>query len=243
MRLAILSDIHGNYEALQEIVCDFKKSNIDSVIFLGDLVMKGPEPKEVFETLKKLNPICWIKGNTELWLSDKRTQNESINSTLKEIELYRNFAIERLSIDSINFMLGCPEKKSLTIENKTFLCVHGSPRSITEALYPNNNFKDTIESVKEDVILCGHSHIPFKQKIGNKILFNPGSVGCSYDGEADTSYGIIDITQASIDFSIKRLNYPITKLIANAKKENFPNLEAYANLIKEAKNYRKELKL
>lgn len=240
MRLAILSDIHGNYEALQEIVCDLTKNNISSVIFLGDLVMKGPQPKEVFQTLKELNPLCWLKGNTELWLSDERTQNESINSNLKEIELYRNFAIERLSRDSINFMLNCPEKKSLIIENKSFLCVHGSPRSITEALYPGSNFKNAISNVQEDIILCGHSHVPFVKKIGTKILFNPGSVGCSYDGQANSSYGIIDITQSNIDFSIKRLSYSITKLIANAKRENFPNLQMYASLIKEAKKYRKE---
>lgn len=235
MRLAILSDIHGNYEALQEIVCDLTNNNISSVIFLGDLVMKGPQPKEVFQTLKELNPLCWLKGNTELWLSDKRTQNESINSTLKEIELYRNFAIERLSKDSINFMLNCPEKKSLAIKSKNFLCVHGSPRSITEALYPSSNFKNAIKNVKEDIILCGHSHVPFVKKIEDKVLFNPGSVGCSYDGQANSSYGIINITESNIDFSIKRLSYSITKLMDNAKKENFPRLQVYASLIKDAK--------
>ena len=209
MRLAVLSDIHGNYEALKKALIDMEKNRINTVIFLGDLVMKGPQPQETFDSLKKINPICWLKGNTDLWLSPVRTSCETNNSTSKEIESYRNFALKRLTQDSIKFILNCPTQKSLFFKNWDILCVHGSPRSIVETLIPNtdiNTFEEILKYVEEDIILCGHSHIPFVKKIDKKIIFNPGSLGCPYDGKNDVSYGIININSSSISFCIRRIN-------------------------------------
>lgn len=234
MRLAILSDIHGNYEALRKVIIDIKKNKIDAVIFLGDLVMKGPQPQNVFYALKELSPICWLRGNTELWLSSKRSKYETSSSILKEIALYREFALKRLTKENINFMLNCPAQKSLSFENRAILCVHGSPRSIIEALTPSTDvitFKQITRDIKENIILCGHSHIPFIKKIDEKIVFNPGSVGCPYDGNSNSSYGIININSSTTTFCIRRIDYPIKELICVAKKENFPNVSYYENLI------------
>lgn len=235
MRLAIVSDIHGNHEALKRVLLDIEKSKIDEVIFLGDLVMKGPEPREVFESLKELKPICWLKGNTELWLSKNRTRNESNSSTLKEIELYRSFALKSLSKDSIDFMLSCPEKHSMIIKNIKMLFVHGSPRSIIEALTPEADLKEVIQNVNEDIILCGHSHLPFIKRIGSKVLFNPGSVGCPYDGDPRASYGILNISNLGVSFCIKRVNYSIERLLASASKVNFPYIKAYEKALKKGR--------
>lgn len=235
MKLAILADIHGNYEALKYVMLDIKKNDIDKVIFLGDLVMKGPNPKEVYESLKKITPICWLRGNTDLWLSEKRTGNESSSSTIKEIEIYREFALKRLSKNDIDFLLNCPEKQSVAIGNLKMLFVHGSPRSSIEALKPSSNLREALKDVEEEIVFCGHSHIPFIEKVGAKILFNPGSVGCSYDGDTRASYGIMSINFDEIDFYIQKVSYPIENLIFSAETEKFPYLGTYEQLIKKGK--------
>ncbi len=240
MRLAILSDIHGNNEALEKVVLDIEKNDIDGVVFLGDLVMKGPNPMEVYESLKKLKPICWLKGNTDLWLSDTRTENESSCRDLGEIELYRNFCLERITSNSIDFILNCPEKQSVNIGKINMLCVHGSPRSIVEVLSPSMNLEEVFEDLEEDIILCGHSHIPFLKKVGKKILFNPGSVGSPYDGNPSASYGVMEIKNDEVYFNIRRVIYPIDKLIKSAFALTFPSYEDYGYFIKKGIKYRKD---
>jgi predicted phosphodiesterase len=70
MKIAIISDIHGNNVALMEVLKDIKRRRIEEVIFLGDLVMVGTQPQEVFETIEEIKPIVWINGNTDLWLNE-----------------------------------------------------------------------------------------------------------------------------------------------------------------------------
>ena len=65
MKIAVFSDVHANISALEAILNDIQSSNIDLYAFLGDLVINGPSPKQVFETIRKLNPGVWIKGNTD----------------------------------------------------------------------------------------------------------------------------------------------------------------------------------
>lgn len=234
MKLAIISDIHGNYEALKEVLLDIKKNGINMVIFLGDLVLKGPEPQAVFDALKTLEPICWLKGNTELWLSSKRTTSDTNSSSLNEIAIYRKYALKNLSSESIAFLLNCPTEKTLTLKRHNILCVHGSPRSIVEGLSSNTHIKTLktlTQNLKEDIILCGHTHIPFIKNIDKKTIFNPGSVGCPYDGKNSACYGIMNIENSSVNFCIRRITYPFEKLIRIANTKNFPNANHYNQLI------------
>jgi len=91
--------------------------------------------------------------------------------------------------------------------------------------------KEIVQPIDEDIIMCGHSHLPFARRLGKKIIFNPGSLGCPYDGKSSVSYGIININSSEISFYIKRVNYSTRALIAAAKRENFPYINNYENLI------------
>jgi len=65
MKIAIISDIHGNLTALNAVLQDIEKQGIENFFFLGDLVMNGPNPREVMEIIEDLGPEVWIKGNTD----------------------------------------------------------------------------------------------------------------------------------------------------------------------------------
>lgn len=97
MRIAVLSDMHGNGIALNCVINDMKKQNINKVIILGDVVMKGPMPSEVMKELKKLDIVTWIKGNTDEWFKEINEDFKPKNNNEKELYEYYKYAETKLT--------------------------------------------------------------------------------------------------------------------------------------------------
>lgn len=237
MKIAVLSDIHGNGVALKYVISEIKKQNINKVIILGDVVMKGPMPSEVMTGLKSLNVLGWIKGNTDEWF--KEINEESTPKTKREKELYNycKYAKANMSEENIEFINNLPVEYSLVFNGVKILCVHGTPKSIVQAIdgsVPVNEIKEMIKDVKEDIIICGHSHCPFIGEVEGKKIFNTGSIGNSLDRDNSASYGILDFSDGNIKLINRRISYPIDEIIEIAEKNNFPYLSKYKNIIKNA---------
>lgn len=235
MGIAIISDIHGNNVAFEAVIRDIEGQGINQIIFLGDLVMVGPEPKLVINMLKALNPLCWIKGNTDMWF-DEMSGNWA-PKTEKEWELYEyyQYAKARLNKDETEFILRRPITEVVECMGKSILCVHGSPRAVNEIMdyrVPEEYLMQMIEGVKEDIIVCGHSHVPYIGEHKGKYIFNVGSVGKPLDGDNRASYGIVNTRQDDEpEFEIRRVNYSISEILNLAKVENFPNVEKYETVL------------
>jgi len=219
MNVAILSNIHGNSYALNAVISDINSLNISEIVFLGDLVISGPSPSEVFQELRNLRPKCWIKGNTDGWFAEI---NDDWSPTTKQEEsLYKIYIYARnhLNQESIDFLLKRPEKCVFENAGVTILAVHGSPRSISEGIgksTSHSELKQIFSNIEESIIVSGYSHVPFIGSVANKIIFNVGSIGMSLDGDNRASYGIIKIEDQSPKCSIRRVIYPISKTLALA---------------------------
>ena len=238
MNIAFFSDVHGNIQALNAVLSDIKSLNIAKIIFLGDLVINGPSPLEVFEKMQKLRLMCWIKGNTDDWFVE--INEEWLPSTQQEENLFQLFlyAKKHLNNEYIDFLLDCPEKCALEIDGVTILAVHGSPRSYSEGIGKNlgqNELKSIFSDVQESVIVSGHTHIPYIGKVGKKTIFNVGSVGMSINGDNRAAYGVLKIKKGILECLIRRINYPIHETLAIAQKQGFPDLKNYKKKLKEAK--------
>lgn len=238
MKIAILSDIHGNLTALSAVLSDMKSLNVSEVAFLGDLVINGPSPSEVFQELRNLKCICWIKGNTDAWFEE--IDDNWSPATKHEVELYQNYlyARDHLNRESIEFLLSPPEQCSFEIGGVSILAVHGSPRSISEGIGEHTTREELNEifsNIEESIVICGHTHIPYIRKIENKVIFNVGSIGMPLDGDSRASYGILKIKNNIPKCLIRRIFYPINKTLTNAKNNNLPNLKKYEKILKEAK--------
>lgn len=238
MNIAILSDVHGNSYALNAVIADINSHNISEVVFLGDLVINGPSPSKVFQELRNLRPKCWIKGNTDGWFAEI---NEEWSPTTKQEEkLFKTYIYARnlLKKESIDFLLKRPERCVFETAGVTILAVHGSPRSISEGIGKNISQSELIEifsNIEESVIVSGHSHVPFIGKVANKIIFNVGSIGMSLDGDNRASYGLIKIKNQTPKCSIRRVTYPISKILTIAKNREFPDLKNYKKMLNEAR--------
>ncbi|MFX0074530.1 MAG: metallophosphoesterase family protein [Candidatus Hermodarchaeota archaeon] len=238
MNVAVLSDIHGNIHALKAVLSDMKSLNISEVLFLGDLVINGPSPSEVFQEMELLKPSCWIKGNTDDWFAEI---NDGWSPTTKQEEkLYELFiyARNRLDTDSIDFLIELPETCTFKAAGISILAVHGSPRSYSEGIGTNineNELNTIISNIDESVLVSGHTHIPFIGKVENKTVFNVGSIGMPIDGDNRASYGIIRVENKSTNCIIRRVAYPVAETLAIAQNQNFPDFKSYEKKLKEAK--------
>lgn len=236
MKVAVLSDIHGNGVALQYAIRDLKSLSIKKVIILGDVIMKGPMPSQSLEMLKDkdLEIIGWIKGNTDLWLDEITDVWVPSTKREKEINLYYKYAKENLKEEQIVFIKKLPLECSINLSGISILCVHGTPQSIVEGIdnsVPEEEIKKAIKGVEEQLILSGHSHTSFIGEVDDKMIFNVGSIGNSVDGDNRISYGILDFVEDRVNLINRRISYPVGEIINIAIDNKFPLIDEYKSII------------
>ena len=238
MRFAILADIHGNDVALREVLNDVQLEGIKQFIILGDVVMVGPNPQLVMNTIKALNPTCWIKGNTDMWFEEITEDWTPSDERGEELYRYFKFCKDRLTREDKLFLTNLPIKESIKILGKSILCVHGSPRKANEIMdyrVPIEELEQMLDGVTETIVLCGHSHVPYVGTIAGKHIFNVGSVGRPLDGDKSASYGILDLSLLeSPQFMVKRVNYSIDETIKISEQLNFPNMKKFKYTLESA---------
>ena len=185
-RIAIISDIHGNLEALKSVLNDIKKRNIDNIYCLGDIIAKGSHQQECVDLIRNSCEVI-IKGNCdEYFTSDIDLTNKS-----KE-EINRiNWDKSKINSETAIFLNNLPFCYEFYMSGRLVRLVHAHPQKIDkfagnidklerlyELLLPSEN---TISDKKADVLIYGHIHTPYLQKIYNRFIINTGSVGNSID--------------------------------------------------------------
>lgn len=238
MKVAILADIHGNAVALREVLNDIQRESIEQFIILGDVVMVGPNPQLVMDFLRGLNPSCWIKGNTDMWFEEITEDWTPVDEREEELYRYFKYCKDGLISEDIHFLTNLPINESIKVSGKSILCVHGSPRKVNEIMdsrVPIEELEQMLEGIDETIVLCGHSHVPYIGVIGEKHIFNVGSVGRPLDGNQSASYGILDLDVVdSPKFIIKRVNYSIEETIEISEQLNFPNMKKFRYTLENA---------
>jgi len=224
MRVAVISDIHGNLEAFKQVLIDIGKSNIDNTICLGDNIGYGPEPEQVIDMIKDRN-IPTVMGNHELAVIDRNYL--SLFNPLARKSLLRT--IELISEEAINFISGL--EPFLVRHECRF--VHGFPPD-SAAMYLFQVSEDelllTFKQMKERICFLGHTHRleiidfnghiitrkPLSKKIisldrDHQYIINIGSVGQPRDGDNCAKYVIWDTLNDNIE--IKFIPYDIVSVI------------------------------
>lgn len=234
MKIGIISDVHGNDIALKAVIDRFKNELVEGIIYLGDLVAGGPNPKNTLELLKHQNIVSWIKGNT-----DCKYEEILMNNDHHELQEYYLYALGELSYEDLEYLTNKPKQEVVTLKGYDILCVHGSPRNIMEKMgkeVDKDKLLMMIEGVKSNIILCGHSHFPSIVELDDKVVVNAGSVGFPIDGDNRASYVILDINKNGYCFDFKRVEYNIENIINDARTKRLPELEEYEETIKTAKS-------
>ncbi|WP_042274578.1 metallophosphoesterase family protein [[Clostridium] dakarense] len=243
MKIAVISDIHSNIYALESVLENINKKDVDMIVCTGDLVGYGTRPNEVIETLKK-NKILTIMGNYDDAIGNLKIACGCAYPDPKDAQkagLSMHFTSQTTTNENKEYLRSLPKELVFTFDNKTIRFVHGSTRLINEYLKENSKEADEVMSeLVEDILVCGHTHIPYAKYYGKKLLVNAGSVGKPKTNRPDANYVIIDIKNedevskipSSVEVEIIEVKYDFEK-IAKEIEENKILPNDFARLIRE----------
>lgn len=231
MRIAALGDIHGNLIALETVLADCRSRRAEKYFVLGDLVMKGPRPREVLEIVRQLPGIV-IQGNTDWFMgrpldADYRGKSENEQQL---VDILR-WGQELITPEDIHYLDNLPKTVVQEINGTRFLLCHGSPRKNMEKLLPetpDNELAEILSGQEEEIILAAHTHIPMVREFADKLIINTGSVGFPLDEDPRASYCLLDIfPDEPVRANIIRVEYDIEKHVTIARDLGFPHVPAY----------------
>lgn len=181
MRIGFISDIHGNFTALEAVLADIKNQNIDRLICLGDTVSLGPQPKEVLEALQNWNAVTVMGNHDQAILEPQRSAQFEITKHLIP-DLY--WGRERLANGDFEYIRSFAPVHSVRFPNGIeLLAFHGSPKATThliQATTPTELLDSYFGGQTASVFIGGHSHIQMHRRYGRKLILNSGSVGNAF---------------------------------------------------------------
>ena len=217
VRIAVLSDIHGNLPALQEVRKAVDSARPDYVAICGDLAMNGPDPVGTVDLVRELDRagafvIC---GNTDLAVTDGDFTAAFPWFTEGAPEAFKvaaEWARDELGDERVDYLRHLPWERRLRVDDTLIVFCHASPGSLTDGLGADLDPVVTIDRVSKtdaSVIVCGHTHLPEVREIGWRTLVNDGSAGYVFDGDPTASWALIEINEGKVTAEIKRTNYDV----------------------------------
>lgn len=233
MKIAVISDIHSNIYALEEVLKDIHNRNVDLTVCVGDLVGYCTFPNEVIDLIRKEN-ILIIMGNYDDAVGNIRIACGCDYPDPKDAEnaaASLSWTIKNTSEENRKYLRSLPSEIKFIFEGKEISFVHGSPRRINEYLKENSEeAKEVMEYFTEDILVCGHTHKPYYKMYGDKMLINAGSVGKSKTGKPDANYVIIDINKEEVQVDIVEVIYNFEKTAKAIEEAGLP--KEFAELIR-----------
>jgi putative phosphoesterase len=234
VRIAIVSDIHGNLTALEAVLKDLRFTSPDLILHGGDLADSGSRPAEVIDLIRDLG---WggVYGNTD----EVHFHPESLEVFASRSSAPKSlWAAVREMAAATEAMLGSERITWLStlprvLARESIALVHASPQSTWQAPGPDGSDRELTEtyaSLGRPVAVYGHIHRPFIRAIGELLVANSGSVSLSYDGDPRAAYLLVDDLRPTI----RRVEYEIDKEIRALSSCGLPHSDWLARMLKSA---------
>ena len=251
MRCAIISDIHGNLDALQTVLAD--AGEVDALWCLGDLVGYGPEPNACIDLLRSRSSLC-VAGNHD-WAAIGKMDTADFNPEASEAAMWTG---AQLSAENRTYLEGLPTQLAAG-ESGEFTLVHGSPRDpVWEYLTHLSAARLNFSYFQTPYCLVGHTHVPLVFRhpgpdgpnaeyetivpepdrgvlLGAaRLIVNPGSVGQPRDGNPDASYMLFESAPAPAGgeqpdaagrgtLTLRRVTYPVASVQQKMRQAGLPS--------------------
>lgn len=200
MKLAVISDIHGNLVALKEVFKKIEEIKVDGIIWCGDYITDVPMAKEVLEYMKEKiaeYPSWVVRGNREDYLIDYG-KNYEIDWDIKRSKAPLIFTFKYLDIEDIKYIESFPEEVVVSVPD--------APEIYVTHYFPN-------KELEQKYIVFGHYHYPIFLKKKGKIVLNPGSVGIPNTGDAGSDFLILKLEDGKWIPKFYHVDYNIEEVI------------------------------
>ena len=235
MRIAVISDIHGNQLALEAVLQDLdRQPPVDQLVVAGDLCLNGPCPRQALEIVQGLNcPV--LQGNVDL---------EVVTQAPDKGEKKRNTAAwtrEQIGRAGIDYLASLPHSHRVANpDSSDLLIVHANPLNLEDAIFPNAS-DSTLEyflgGLDGDIgaMAFGHLHIAYTRQWRHLLLVDVGSCGLPRDEDLRAAYGILNWQDNRWNAEIRRVAYDVQAVVKQIKTSGMPNVEKRVKTLLDAK--------
>jgi predicted phosphodiesterase len=225
MRIAVISDIHGNQVALEAVLRDLENQpDISQIIVAGDLCLNGPRPREVLSIVQGLGcPV--VQGNVDADVARQNTQNRARKQDIV------GWTREQIGTDGIAYLASLPFYHLVINDQGTdLLVVHANPLDQEEAIYsttPDSRLEVLLGNLAPTigVVAFGHYHVAYQRRWRHLLLVDVGSCGLPRDGDTRASYAILTWQGNTWQAQHRRVTYDVNATVKQLKQAGIPHFE------------------
>jgi putative phosphoesterase len=226
MNILVISDIHGNFPALQAVYDNFQNISFDLIVNTGDLTVYAPFADEVLDWLQEKNVIS-ILGNTDIKVKKLIKSKNFKKPSKPEKRIMYTATAEDLSEKNKEYLCSLKKKKMITCEGRRVGLFHGSPADPDEFLFdttPKRRLEELAATAGCNIIITGHSHTPYTMEVDGVHFINPGSVGRMFDGDPRASCAILHLEENTVHTTHHRVAWDIDKVVSELARRNLPGI-------------------
>jgi putative phosphoesterase len=180
VRVAALYDIHGNLPALETVLGELERDDVDAIVVGGDVAAGPPQPREVIELVRSLPNVHCIRGNADRVHDAEFAGDEGLE-----------WLLERIDREQADWLAGLPF--SVVLDDTLY--VHATPQDdttvVTEAT-SDEKLAQLLGDVEQQRVVAGHTHMQLQRRVGDTLFVNAGSVGRPYEGRHGAFWAIVD---------------------------------------------------
>jgi predicted phosphodiesterase len=210
MRIAVLSDIHGNLVGLDACLVDLRaQGGADAIVVAGDLCLDGPKPKKVLQRLEEIGAQV-LRGNTDRALASPNGES------VAEIELQQiDWTRHDLGEQWLQWLAALPFAIRIGEDENQLLVVHANPTNDVEHVWPDADDAMLQRLIGDDhatAIAFGHLHLPYVRMWRGKLLVDVASAGLPKDGDARAGYAIFTERAGGWEVKHRRVEFDVKKV-------------------------------
>jgi predicted phosphodiesterase len=232
VRYALISDIHGNLPALEAVLEEIQREDIDEILCLGDVAV-GPQPGETLERVRELGcPV--VLGNWDAYFIRGFPEHQTeIGRQLVEMG---EWWADQLSAEQRAFIDTFVDE----LTRPGLLAFHGSPRSYEDFIYattPDPELSEMLNGTREPLLAGGHTHFAMVRHFDESLLVNPGSVGLPFAKQEAVmrispwaEYAIVDWANGKLSVDLRRTAFDVDSLLELIRTSGMPHADWWAGL-------------
>ncbi len=229
MRVALLADLHGNLLALNAVLEELEREQIDRIVCLGDVAV-GPQPTATLERIRDLGcPV--LMGNWDSWFLDGLPDlPDDLGRKLVEIG---SWWADQLDEESRSYMRTFEQTLTLDLGDTTLTAFHGSPRSNEVGILattPDEEVEELLTGLEAPLVACGHTHFQLLRRVGESLLVNPGSVGLPFVRDGGVmqiapwaEYAVVAVDGERLGVDFRRTGFDVAALTASMLASGMPH--------------------
>lgn len=227
MKLGLISDIHGNLHALNEVLAQLDGKRVDLILCAGDLVCYGADHEAVLRILAERHIPC-VSGNYDYAVAwDQPRASEKLSTPITEP--LKRAALEwtqkHISPEGKSFLKSLPSVGTYPLDGCSATVFHATPDRLDQELLPPpwgslEPFERVAERFGSDIVVMGHTHRPFSLTVRNTLFINPGAVGRSINRNPRAVFAILEVETLEIDFNF--VDYDLAGAVQSIRNSEMP---------------------